>query len=85
MEYQEASEEVGFKGTMTLAAVCVVWLLPFVALGTVLIPGVGWVQWPIVGWVYVPHPCLLMVPFSGRFPLLQLLRYLIPANNLPVV
>jgi myo-inositol 2-dehydrogenase/D-chiro-inositol 1-dehydrogenase len=62
MEYQEASEEVGFKGTMTLAGCALLW-------GALLLLIVSrWV--PQLGWLILP---LLVV-----FIVLQLLRYAIP-------
>jgi predicted dehydrogenase len=78
LEYQEASEEVGFKGTMTLVGCLVVWLLPLVLLATRLIPAVGWVELPGGRWIYIPHVSWLIVPALAIFLGLQLLRYLIP-------
>jgi predicted dehydrogenase len=78
MEYQEASEEVGFKGTMTLIGCLVVWVLPLVLLSTKLIPTIGWVELPGGRWIYVPHVSWLIVPALAIFLGLQLLRYLIP-------
>jgi len=80
LEYQEASEEVGFKGTMTLVGCLVVWLLPLVLLATRLIPAVGWVELPGGRWIYVPHVSWLIVPALAIFLGLQLLRYLIPKH-----
>jgi len=64
MEYQEASEEVGFKGTMTLVGCAALWVV------LVLLIASRWV--PLLGWLILP----LLVLFIG----LQLLRYLIPAT-----
>jgi hypothetical protein len=62
MEYPEASEEVGFKGTMTLIGCAIVWgILLLLILSSI---------WPAARWVIVP----LVVVFLA----LQLLRYLIP-------
>jgi predicted dehydrogenase len=62
LEYQDVSEEVGFKGTMTLAGCALLW-------GMLLLLIVSrWV--PQVGWLILP----LLVVFAG----LQLLRYIIP-------
>jgi predicted dehydrogenase len=62
LEYPEATEEVGFKGTMTLVGCSLVWgMLLLLILSR-------W--WPILGWLIVP----LIVVFLG----LQLLRYFIP-------
>ena len=63
MEYQEASEEVGFKGTMTLVGCGMVWIV------LILLILSRWV--PVVGWLIVP----LLAVFLG----LQLLRYAVPA------
>ncbi len=67
MEYQEASEEVGFKGTMTLVGCALLW-------GVLLLLIVSrWV--PQIGWAILP----LLLVFIG----LQFLRYVIPAGALP--
>jgi hypothetical protein len=63
MEYQEASEEVGFKGTMTLVGCLVIWLLPLIVLALIYVPQVSY-------WIIAS----LLAIFLG----LQLLRYLIP-------
>jgi predicted dehydrogenase len=83
LEYQEASEEVGFKGTMTLVGCLVVWLLPLVLLATKLIPTIGWVELPRGFWIYIPHVSWLIVPALAVFLGLQLLRYLIPRTSPP--
>jgi predicted dehydrogenase len=62
LEYQEASEEVGFKGTMTLIGCAMVWVIILLLILSV------WVPW--VGWLIAP----LLVVFLG----LQLLRWVIP-------
>ncbi len=67
MEYQEVSEEVGFKGTMTLLGcglllVCVLFLI-FSA----------WSPW--LGWA--------ILPLIGLFLFLQMLRLLVPAPAAP--
>jgi predicted dehydrogenase len=64
LEYPEASEEVGFKGTMTLAGCALLWAV------LLLLVLSRWV--PLAGWLIGP----LLVFFLG----LQLLRYLIPRN-----
>jgi predicted dehydrogenase len=65
MEYQEASEETGFKGTMTLVGCGLIWaIILFVVLSF-------W--FPKVGWLIVP----LLVIFLG----MQFLRYLIPSRR----
>jgi predicted dehydrogenase len=62
LEYQEATEEVGFKGTMTLVGCSLLW-------GVLLLLILS-VWWPKLGFLIVP----LIVVFLG----LQLLRYLVP-------
>jgi predicted dehydrogenase len=65
LEYQEASEETGFKGTMTLVGCGLIWaIILFVVLSF-------W--FPKVGWLIVP----LLVIFLG----MQFLRYLIPSRR----
>jgi predicted dehydrogenase len=65
LEYPEATEEVGFKGTMTLVGCSLVWgMLLLLILSR-------W--WPMLGWLIVP----LIVVFLG----LQLLRYVIPQQR----
>ncbi len=78
LEYQEASEEVGFKGTMTLVGCMVLWLLPLVLLSTMMIRAPGWIELASGIWIYIPHPAWLVVPALAVFLGLQLLRYLIP-------
>jgi predicted dehydrogenase len=63
LEYPEASEEVGFKGTMTLVGCGVLWGI------LVLVILARWFPW--LGWVIVP----VLVVFLG----LQTLRWLVPA------
>lgn len=65
LEYPEATEEVGFKGTMTLVGCGLVW--------AILLMMILSVWWPKVGWLIVP---LLVV-----FLVLQLLRYFLPSSK----
>jgi predicted dehydrogenase len=65
MEYQEASEEVGFKGTMTLVGCGMLWAV------LALLIASRWVPW--MGWLILP----LLLVFIG----LQLLRYVIPQED----
>ena len=65
LDFQEANEEVGFKGTMTLVGCAVVWLLPLMLLVAAWLPGLFWI--------------LVAVVFG--FLGLQLLRWLVPAGN----
>jgi predicted dehydrogenase len=62
LEYQEATEEVGFKGTMTLVGCALLWVVLLLVVLT------AWVPW--LRWVIMP----LIVVFLG----LQLLRYALP-------
>src|SRR5262249_41180097 len=67
LEYQEASEEVGFKGTMTLVGCGLLWGILFLLLLS---------AWPpFFGWLIVP----LLVVFLG----MQFLRWLIPQRQPP--
>jgi predicted dehydrogenase len=61
LEYQEASEEAGFKGTMTLLGCGLLWG------GLLLLILSRWVPW--AGW--------LIAPLFGLFILMQLLRWVI--------
>jgi hypothetical protein len=62
LEYQEATEEVGFKGTMTLVGCGLLWgMLLLVILA-------NW--YPRLGWLIIP----LLIVFLG----LQLLRWVVP-------
>jgi predicted dehydrogenase len=65
LEYPEATEEVGFKGTMTLVGCGLVW--------AILLMMILSVWWPKVGWLIVP----LLVVFLG----LQFLRYFLPGRR----
>lgn len=62
LEYPEATEEVGFKGTMTLVGCSMLW--------SVLLLLILSRWWPALGWLIVP----LIMAFLG----MQLLRYFIP-------
>jgi hypothetical protein len=65
LEYQEASEEASFKGTMTLVGCGMVWL------SLILLILSRWVPW--LGW--------LIAPVFGFFLLLQLLRWVVPPKQ----
>jgi predicted dehydrogenase len=67
LEYPEATEEAGFKGTMTLAGCGLLWLV------LLLLIVANWV--PKLGWAIVP----LLIGFL----LLQLLRWIVPRNPDP--
>src|SRR5207248_11338025 len=63
MEYPEASEEVTFKGTMTLVGCALLW-------GIILLVILSrWITW--LGWA--------VGPVLGLFLLMQLLRWIIPS------
>jgi hypothetical protein len=64
LEYQEATEEAGFKGTMTLVGCSMIWL------SLVLLIVAVWVPWLV--W--------LIIPVFGFFLILQLLRWLVPGT-----
>jgi predicted dehydrogenase len=65
LEYPEATEEVGFKGTMTLVGCGLLWL------SLLLLILSRWVPW--LGW--------LVVPVIGVFLLLQMLRWAVPRTG----
>jgi predicted dehydrogenase len=65
MEYQEATEEVGFKGTMTLVGCGIIWLT------IVIIILANW--FPKAGWAVVP----LLIVFLG----LQAFRWIVPRSR----
>ena len=65
LEYQEASEEAGFKGTMTLVGCGMLWV------SLLLLILSRWVPW--LGW--------LIAPVFGFFLLLQLLRWVVPPTT----
>ncbi|MFL5243177.1 MAG: Gfo/Idh/MocA family oxidoreductase [Gemmataceae bacterium] len=65
LEYPEATEEVGFKGTMTLAGCGLIWAILIVVILARWIPELGWA----------------IVPLLGIFLVLQLLRRLIPRSS----
>ena len=62
LEYQEATEEAGFKGTMTMVGCGLIWFT------LVLLIVSAWVPW--MGW--------LIVPVLVFFLLMQLLRWIVP-------
>jgi predicted dehydrogenase len=62
LEYPDATEEVGFKGIMTLAGCGVLWLVIFLLILSRWVPFIG----------------LLTIPILAIFLILQLLRFAIP-------
>jgi predicted dehydrogenase len=67
LEYQEATEQAGFKGTMTLVGCGLLWF------SVVLLILAMW--WPTLGW--------FIAPVFGVFLLLQIFRWAIPAPSAP--
>jgi hypothetical protein len=65
LEYPEATEEVGFKGTMTLVGCALLWV------SLLLLILSFWVSW--LGWLIVP----LLIGFLS----LQLLRWVVPRSR----
>ncbi len=62
LEFQEATEEAGFKGTMTLVGCSMLWM------SLVLLILSAWLPW--LGW--------FIAPVFGIFLVLQLLRWAVP-------
>jgi predicted dehydrogenase len=62
LEYPEASEEVGFKGTMTLVGCALVWIILLLAILSAWVPWLGWGIGPVL----------------GVFLILQMLRWIVP-------
>jgi predicted dehydrogenase/uncharacterized membrane protein len=62
LEYQQASEEVGFKGTMTLVGCALVWIIILLVILSRWLPALGW----------------LIVPLIVLFLLLQMFRWIVP-------
>jgi hypothetical protein len=65
LEYPEATEEAGFKGTMTLVGCGMVWAILLLLILSAWVPAAGW----------------LIVPLLVVFLAMQLLRYLIPGPS----
>lgn len=65
LDYQEATEEVGFKGTMTLLGCTALWCILLLLILSV------WLPW--MGWLIVP----VLIGFLG----LQLLRWVVPKKE----
>ncbi len=65
LEYPDATEEAGFKGTMTLIGCAMVWGILLLLILSAWVPAAGW----------------LIVPLLALFLVLQLLRYLIPGTG----
>jgi predicted dehydrogenase len=65
LEYPEATEETGFKGTMTLVGCAVLWTI------LLLVIVAQWVPW--LKWV--------VIPVLAVFLILQLLRWIVPRRR----
>jgi predicted dehydrogenase len=65
LDFQEANEEVGFKGTMALVGCGLLWVVLLLLIVSRWVPPLGWLMIP------------LLVIFLG----LQLLRYLVPKKG----
>jgi predicted dehydrogenase len=65
LEYQDATEEVGFKGTMTLAGCGLLWAIIVLAVLSRWFPWVGW----------------LIIPFLTAFLILQIFRWVLPREK----
>jgi hypothetical protein len=48
LDFQEATEDIGFKGTMTLVGCALLWLAPAVLLLSAWIPWLGWLIAPVL-------------------------------------
>jgi predicted dehydrogenase len=64
LEYQEATEEAGFKGTMTLVGCGLLWSSLIFLIASAWVPMVGW----------------LILPVFGVFLVVQLLRWVVPKS-----
>jgi predicted dehydrogenase len=62
LEYQEATEEAGFKGTMTLVGCGLLWGMVFLLIMSRWLPQLGWI----------------ILPLLAVFILLQFLRWILP-------
>jgi hypothetical protein len=49
LDFQEASEEVGFKGTMTLVGCGLLWVVLLLLILSVWFPKLGWLILPVIG------------------------------------
>ncbi|HYV39217.1 MAG TPA: Gfo/Idh/MocA family oxidoreductase [Gemmataceae bacterium] len=67
LDYQEATEEVGFKGTMTLVGCALLW-------GSLVL---------LLASVWVPILAAAILPVFGLFLLFQFLRWFLPAKPEP--
>jgi hypothetical protein len=67
LEYPEATEEVGFKGTMTLTGCGLLWMILLLFILSIWVPRAAWA----------------ILPVLAVFLVLQVLRWLIPRTQKP--
>jgi hypothetical protein len=65
LDYQEASEEVGFKGTMTLLGCGLLWGILFLLIMSAWEPRIGWLIVPLLVWFLVMQPLRWLIPRRG--------------------
>jgi hypothetical protein len=68
LDFQEATEEASFKGTMTLVGCSLIWLTVVLLIVSVWVPMIGW----------------LVLPLFAAFLIMQALRWVLPAKEDPV-
>jgi hypothetical protein len=66
LEYQEVSEEVGFKGTMTLLGCSLLWSSLVLLLLSVWVPWLAWIILPVFGLFLVLQVLRWLVAFPGQ-------------------
>jgi len=65
LDYQEATEEASFKGTMTLVGCSLIWLSLLLLIFSIWVPWLGW----------------LILPVFGVFLVLQILGWVVPKRK----
>ncbi len=77
LEFQEASEEVGFKGTMTLVGCSLLWIMLLLLILAAVLPRdllmTRFLGWPILGWMFIAPIVVFLA--------LQLLQYIVPRQR----
>jgi predicted dehydrogenase len=77
LEFQEASEEVGFKGTMTLVGCSLLWIMLLLLILAAVLPRdllmTRFLGWPIIGWMFIAPIVVFLA--------LQLLQYIVPRQR----
>jgi hypothetical protein len=66
LEYPEVSEEVGFKGTMTLVGCGLLWLIVVLLIGSLWVPGLRWVVPPVLVGFLLLQTLLWVARRSGQ-------------------